>query len=228
MAHRRSRATRRAPSRSASRAARPRATAGRAAPLPGVEARARDAEHTTQQGDRRANSTRSGKPSASSCANALPADTPTTCAATSPYASRTPTASATRSEPVYGARPGSWQKPSSHQSIDAAIPMTSSNSLVVVHLEPCRRAPGAVGMEPFMELSGPEPGPCHHERVALAAGRNLDHVWTFRAGDAAGARHTEAVALTANRMRSARAGRPRRAGKRSPRLRQEFAGGGSR
>ncbi len=52
-------------------------------------------------------------------------------------------------------------------------------------------------MEPFTELSSPEPDPCHHEQVTLAAGRNLDDGWTFRADDAAAPRHTEVVDLAA-------------------------------
>lgn len=71
-------------------------------------------------------------------------------------------------------------------------------------------------------------GPCHHERVTLAARRNLDDGRAaFRAGDAAGARHIEALDLAASHMRPTRARRPRRAGRRFPRPRQEFPGGGS-
>jgi hypothetical protein len=63
----------------------------------------------------------------------------------------------------------------------------TSNSLEVVHLELRRQAPGAAGIEPIVELSGPEPGRCHHEPVTLAAGRNRDDGRTFGAGDAAAA-----------------------------------------
>ena len=86
----------------------------------------------------------------------------------------------------------------------------------------------ASGMEPFMELPSPEPGPCHHDRVTRAAGRNLDDGWSaLRAGDAAGARHTEVVDPAASHIRRARGSRPRRAGRRSARPRPELPGGGS-
>ena len=56
---------------------------------------------------RTSESTRSGKARASSCANAPPAETPTMCPPRIPYGSSTPTASATRSLPVYAGRPSS-------------------------------------------------------------------------------------------------------------------------
>jgi len=84
---------------------------------------------------------------------------------------------------------------------------------------------------PIRQLWRPSGGaapPCHHERVTLAAGRNLDEGWAaLRADDEGSARHTKVADLAASHIRLVRAGRPGRAGRRSARPRQEFPGGGS-